>query len=111
MAGSIETKAISASNLKLKLKLTEAELGKFEHNPKIEMKQSLKKKDDQQNYDNFRNKKDPKLKMNLKASIPHYALLGSQFLEAFQHKMVTIYSHFFTLHQPSPPQKKIKSAM
>ena len=28
MAGSIETKAISASNLKLKLKLTEAELGK-----------------------------------------------------------------------------------
>ena len=27
MAGSIETKAISASNLKLKLKLTEAELG------------------------------------------------------------------------------------
>ena len=30
MAGSIETKAISASNLKLKLKLTEAELGKIE---------------------------------------------------------------------------------
>ena len=29
MAGSIETKAISASNLKLKLKLTEAELGKI----------------------------------------------------------------------------------
>ena len=28
MAGLIETKAISASNLKLKLKLTEAELGK-----------------------------------------------------------------------------------
>ena len=27
VAGSIETKAISASNLKLKLKLTEAELG------------------------------------------------------------------------------------
>ena len=27
LAGSIETKAISASNLKLKLKLTEAELG------------------------------------------------------------------------------------
>ena len=27
MAGSIETKTISASNLKLKLKLTEAELG------------------------------------------------------------------------------------
>ena len=29
VAGSIETKAISASNLKLKLKLTEAELGKM----------------------------------------------------------------------------------
>ena len=29
VAGSIETKAISASNLKLKLKLTEAELGKI----------------------------------------------------------------------------------
>ena len=28
VAGSIETKTISASNLKLKLKLTEAELGK-----------------------------------------------------------------------------------
>ena len=28
VAGSIKTKAISASNLKLKLKLTEAELGK-----------------------------------------------------------------------------------
>ena len=28
MAGSIETKVIAASNLKLKLKLTEAELGK-----------------------------------------------------------------------------------
>ena len=29
VAGSIETKPISASNLKLKLKLTEAELGKM----------------------------------------------------------------------------------
>ena len=30
VAGSIETKAISASNLKLKLKLTEAELGNID---------------------------------------------------------------------------------
>ena len=29
VAGSIETKAISASNLKLKLKLSEAELGNY----------------------------------------------------------------------------------
>ena len=29
MTGSIETKAISASNLKLKLKLTDAELGNY----------------------------------------------------------------------------------
>ena len=33
VAGSIETKAISASNLKLKLKLTEAELGNIGHYP------------------------------------------------------------------------------
>ena len=32
VAGSIETKAISASNLKWKLKLTEAELGKKKYN-------------------------------------------------------------------------------
>ena len=31
VAGSIETKAISASKLKLKLKLTEAELGNFQN--------------------------------------------------------------------------------
>ena len=36
VAGSIETKTISASNLKLKLKVTEAELGNImftQHNP------------------------------------------------------------------------------
>ena len=33
MAGSIETKTISASNLKLKLKLTEAELGNMKSVP------------------------------------------------------------------------------
>ena len=37
LAGSIETKAISASNLKLKLKLTEAELGKNHSKARIKL--------------------------------------------------------------------------
>ena len=41
VAGSIETKAISASNLKLKLKLTEAELGKNSTEEEFRWKQMI----------------------------------------------------------------------